>query len=212
MRGLYLRRRHDRPSGIWRGLGWALIVIGVLALAPPLGGLLFGGLVGIFGLVVGLIAVAVTITVVLTILGLTGAALAAPFVALVGAPYMMFRGFFVRCCPPWMSWQQDEDRVERRRPQQRSYYQDGLSGQSDRWSQPPAQRDPATEVLRQRYAAGELTQGDFQEHLIDLLKERYVGGKIDQTQYEQQLQVLVRPPSPERQLSPSSVQSDALQS
>ena len=70
----------------------------------------------------------------------------------------------------------------------------GGTGDHDRALQAASPGDPATGLLRQRYALGELTQEQFREHLVDLLKERYVSGKIDQGQYEDQLEVLLRPP------------------
>ena len=179
MKGRYMERRYHGHVGA-SVLGWSLIAIGVVALAPQLGGVLFGGLVGAFAIVVSLLAIALAVVIVLGVLGLTGVVLvAAPFVALVGLPVMALRALFRFCCPPYT------DARQRR---------ESATGRDAQPAQSPASQDAATEVLRQRYAAGQLSQGEFQGMLINLLKERYVAGKIDQNQYEKQLEVLLQPP------------------
>ena len=152
-------------------LGWSLIVVGVLA-GLVAAGVPFEVLIGAFGILVFLLAIALAGVIVLGVLGLTGAVLAAPFIALVGVPFMVLRAMFRPGGAPSMH----------------------ATGRDAPPAQSPASQDAATEVLRQRYAAGQLSQGEFQEALINLLKERYIAGKIDQRQYEQQLEVLLQPP------------------
>ena len=175
MKGRYMERRYHGHVGA-SVLGWALIAIGVVALAPQLGGVLFGGLVGAFAIVVPLLAIALAVVIVLGVLGLAGAVLAAPFVALVGVPVMLLRALFRSGGPTSIDAQHRRERA------------------APPVAQAPARQDAATEVLRQRYAAGQLSQGEFQGMLINLLKERYIAGKIDQRRYEQQLEVLLQPP------------------
>ena len=178
MKGRYMERRYHGHVGA-SVLGWALIAIGVVALAPQLGGVLFGGLVGAFAIVVPLLAIALVVVIVLGVLGLAGAVLAAPFVALVGLPVMALRALFRFCYPPHADARQRRERA---------------TGRDAPPVPAPASGDAATEILRQRYAAGQLSQGEFQGMLINLLKERYIAGKIDQSRYEQQLEVLLQPP------------------
>ena len=178
MKGRYMERRYHGHVGA-SVLGWSLIAIGVVALTPQLGGVLFGGLVGAFAIVVPLLAIALAVVIVLGVLGLAGAVLAAPFVALVGLPVMALRALFRFCYPPHADARQRRERA---------------TGRGAPPVQSPASQDAATEVLRQRYAAGQLSQGEFQGMLINLLKERYIAGKIDQNRYEQQLEVLLQPP------------------
>ena len=163
MKGRYVERRYHGHVGA-SVLGWSLIVVGVVA-GLVAAGVPFEGLIGAFGIVVFLLAIALAGVIVLGVLGLTGAVLAAPFVALVGVPVMVLRAMFRSGGAP-----------------------------SAPAAQSPASQDAATEVLRQRYAAGQLSQSEFQGMLINLLKERYIAGKIDQRQYEQQLEVLLQPP------------------
>ncbi|MAG35531.1 MAG: hypothetical protein CL878_04700 [Dehalococcoidia bacterium] len=187
MRGQYMERWHHGHMG--RPIvGWALIGIGVAALVTPLGGLLLGGFFGVFVVVVALMAVALAAAVTLGALGLAGAAIAAPFVALIGLPVMGMRAFFRYCCPPFTGGWHRRERSEWVSAGRRPQPEPELAAHS------PSRQDPATEVLRQRYAAGQLSQGEFQEALINLLKERYIAGKIDQDQYEKQLEVLLQPP------------------
>ncbi len=182
MRGRYMERWHYGPVGAGV-LGLSLIFIGAVALVSP--GLLFGGLVGAFAIVAVLFALGLALALTIGALGLAGAVLAAPFVALVSVPVMVLRALFRACCPPFTAAQQRREGagwVQRR-------------DESPAPAAPsPASRDAATEILRQRYAAGQLSQGEFQGMLINLLKERYIAGKIDQSQYEKQLEVLLQPP------------------
>ena len=169
MKSRHMERRyhgHIRTSV----LGWSLIAVGVVAGLVSVG-LTFDVLIGVFGILVFLFAMVI----VLGVLGLTGAVLAAPFVALVGVPVMLLRALFRSGGPPSIDMQR---RRERAAPP----------------AQSPASQDAATEILRQRYAAGQLSQSEFQGMLINLLKERYIAGKIDQSRYEQQLEVLLQPP------------------
>ena len=172
MKGRYMERRYHGHVGA-SVLGWSLIAVGVMAGLASVG-LSFNVLIGVFGILVFLFAMVV----VLGILGLTGAVLAAPFVALVGVPVMLLRALFRSGSPPSIDAQRRRERAAPPAPV----------------AQAPASQDAATEVLRQRYAAGQLSQGEFQGMLINLLKERYVAGKIDQNQYEKQLEVLLQPP------------------
>ena len=181
MKGRYMERRYHGHVGA-SVLGWSLIAIGVVALAPQLGGVLFGGLVGAFAIVVPLLAIALAVVIVLGVLGLAGAVLAAPFVALIGLPVMALRALFRFCYPPHTDARQRRERAT------------GRDAPPVPAAQSPASGDAATEILRQRYAAGQLSQGEFQGMLINLLKERYIAGKIDQHRYEQQLEVLLQPP------------------
>ncbi|MBI3979674.1 MAG: SHOCT domain-containing protein [Chloroflexi bacterium] len=43
------------------------------------------------------------------------------------------------------------------------------------------------EMLRERYAAGEITRQQYQEALVDVLKGRYVLGELDLAEYELRL-------------------------
>lgn len=43
------------------------------------------------------------------------------------------------------------------------------------------------EILRERYARGELTKQQYQEALVDLLQDRYVRGEIDLGEFETRL-------------------------
>lgn len=55
---------------------------------------------------------------------------------------------------------------------------------------------PAAEVLRERYARGELTREQYRETLVDILKDRYVRGEVDLESYEAQLGLVLREESP----------------
>ena len=176
MKGRYMERRRQGHVGT-PALGWSLIVVGVVA-ALLSAGMPFGALFGVIGIVLSLVITALVVALVLGILGLTGAVLAAPFVALVGVPVMLLRALFRSGGPKSIDAQHRRERATPPAPA----------------AQSPASGDAATEILRQRYAAGQLSQGEFQGMLINLLKERYIAGKIDQNQYEKQLEVLLQPP------------------
>ena len=184
MKGRYMERRHHGQFGT-SVLGWSLIVVGVAA-GLMSAGMTFGGLVGVIGIVVSLVIIALVVVLVLGALGLAGVAMAAPFVALVGVPVMVLRTLFRSCCPPFTEAQHRRERA--------AWVSTGRDAQPAPVAQSPASRDAATEILRQRYAAGQLSQGEFQGMLINLLKERYIAAKIDQSQYEKQLEVLLQPP------------------
>lgn len=47
------------------------------------------------------------------------------------------------------------------------------------------------EILRERYARGELTKQQYQEALVELLKERYVRGEVDLEEFETRLDGLL---------------------
>ena len=168
------RRRHGHVGT--PVLGWSLIVVGVVAALLSVG-MPFEALFGVIGIVLSLVIIALVVALVLGVLGLVGAAIAAPFVALVGVPVMVLRALFWSGGPPSTDARHRRERAAPAPP-----------------AQSPASQDAATEILRQRYAAGQLSQGEFQEALINLLKERYIAGKIDQSRYEQQLEVLLQPP------------------
>jgi uncharacterized membrane protein len=176
MKGRYMERRHHGQFGT-SVLGWSLIVGGVAA-GLMSAGMTFGGLVGVIGIVVSLVVIALVVVLVLGALGLAGVAMAAPFVALVGVPVMLLRALFRSGGSPSIDAQHRRERASPPAPV----------------AQSPASQDAATEILRQRYAAGQLSQGEFQGMLINLLKERYIAAKIDQSQYEKQLEVLLQPP------------------
>ena len=161
------RRRHGHVGT--PVLGWSLIVVGVVAALLSVG-MPFEALFGMIGIVLSLVIIALVVALVLGVLGLVSAAIAAPFVALVGVPVMVLRALFRSGGAPSMDARHRRERAA------------------------PASQDAATEILRQRYAAGQLSQREFQAALINLLKERYIAGKIDQHQYEQQLEVLLQPP------------------
>jgi uncharacterized membrane protein len=52
-----------------------------------------------------------------------------------------------------------------------------------------SERRPSSpeEVLRDRYARGELTRRAYREALVDVLKDRYVRGELDLEEYETRL-------------------------
>lgn len=56
-----------------------------------------------------------------------------------------------------------------------------------------AERRPHSpeEVLRHRYARGELTQRQYREALVDVLKDRYVRGELELAEYETRLSLLL---------------------
>ena len=184
MKGRYMERRHHGQFGT-SVLGWSLIVVGVVAgLASA--GMTFGGLVGVIGIVVSLVVIALVVVLVLGALGLAGVAMAAPFVALVGVPVMLLRALFRSGGSPSIDAQHRRERA--------AWVSTGRDAQPAPVAQSPASQDAATGILRQRYAAGQLSQSEFQGMLINLLKERYIAGKIDQDRYEKQLEVLLQPP------------------
>lgn len=49
----------------------------------------------------------------------------------------------------------------------------------------------AEDLLRERYARGELTQQQYREALVDALKDRYVRGEVDLEEYEARLALLL---------------------
>ncbi|MBI2940407.1 MAG: SHOCT domain-containing protein [Chloroflexi bacterium] len=51
-------------------------------------------------------------------------------------------------------------------------------------------RSPA-EILRERYARGELTRQQYQEALVDILKDHYVRGEIGLDEYQARLERLL---------------------
>lgn len=181
MKGRYMERRYHGHVGA-SVLGWSLIAIGVVA-GLLSAGMPFEALFGVIGIVLVLVITALVVALVLGALGLVGAAIAAPFVALVGVPVMVLRAMFRSGGPPSTDAQQRRERA--------AWSPTGRDAQP---AQSPASQDAATEILRQRYAAGQLSQSEFQGMLINLLKERYIAGKIGQSQYEQQLEVLLQPP------------------
>ena len=176
MKGRYMERRYHGHVGA-SVLGWSLIAIGVVA-GLLSAGMPFEALFGVIGIVLALVITALVVALVLGALGLVGAAIAAPFVALVGVPVMVLRAMFRSGGAPSMDAQHRRERAAPPAPA----------------AQSPASQDAATEILRRRYAAGQLSQSEFQGMLINLLKERYIAGKIGQSQYEQQLEVLLQPP------------------
>lgn len=52
----------------------------------------------------------------------------------------------------------------------------------------------SAEVLRERYARGDLTRQAYREALADVLKDRYVRGEIDLDDYEARVERLLREP------------------
>jgi hypothetical protein len=184
MKGRYMERWDHGHAGR-PILGWSLIVVGVAA-GLMSAGMSFEALFGVIGIVLSLVITALVVVLVLGALGLAGVAMAAPFVALVGVPVMVLRTLFRSCCPPFTEAQHRRERA--------AWVSTGRDAQPAPVAQSPASRDAATEILRQRYAAGQLSQGEFQGMLINLLKERYIAAKIDQSQYEKQLEVLLQPP------------------
>ena len=184
MKSRYMERWYHGHTGT-SVLGWSMIVVGVVVGLLSLG-LSIDGLVGAIGIVVSLVVIALVVVVVLGTLGLAGVVMAAPFVALIGFPVMVLRALFRSCCPPFTEAQHRRERA--------AWVSTGRDAQPAPVAQSPASRDAATEILRQRYAAGQLSQGEFQGMLINLLKERYIAAKIDQSQYEKQLEVLLQPP------------------
>lgn len=58
----------------------------------------------------------------------------------------------------------------------------------------PRPRAPE-QLLRTRYARGELTRRQYHDALLDVLKDRYVRGELDVEEYEERLRELRREPS-----------------
>lgn len=56
---------------------------------------------------------------------------------------------------------------------------------------PPPISGTPEEVLRQRYARGELTRDQYQEAIIELLKGRYVTGEMSLEEYEARVATLI---------------------
>jgi uncharacterized membrane protein len=56
-------------------------------------------------------------------------------------------------------------------------------------------RDTPVDVLRRRYASGEIGQTAFRRQLTDLLKERYVRGDLTLAEFESRVQHLYRDPA-----------------
>ena len=54
------------------------------------------------------------------------------------------------------------------------------------------------DVLRERYARGEIGWQAYQEALVNLLKDRYVRGELELAEYEQRLAQLLQPGLPHR--------------
>ena len=69
---------------------------------------------------------------------------------------------------------------------------DGLRDRHRAYSPPPpAIVGTPEEVLRQRYARGELTRDQYQEAIIELLKGRYVTGDLSLEDYETRVATLM---------------------
>lgn len=66
---------------------------------------------------------------------------------------------------------------------------------------PPAPRSPE-DLLRERYARGEIGRQQYLEALGDILKDRYIRGELDLNEYEARLDVLLQQPdkTPHREL------------
>jgi uncharacterized membrane protein len=62
---------------------------------------------------------------------------------------------------------------------------------------PQAERiqDSPVDVLRHRYAAGEIGQTEFRRQLVDLLKERYVRGDLTLAEFEVRVRHVLRDPA-----------------
>lgn len=65
---------------------------------------------------------------------------------------------------------------------------------TDRAARPPTPAPTPEEVLRTRYARGELTRDQYREVLVDVLKDRYVRGELDLGVYEAHLARLLEEP------------------
>ena len=76
-----------------------------------------------------------------------------------------------------------------------------LARAASRKIDPPPSYLSATpeEVLRQRFARGELTRDQYQESIIELLKGRYVTGELTLEDYETRVGTLIGD-SPQRRL------------
>jgi hypothetical protein len=55
--------------------------------------------------------------------------------------------------------------------------------------------DSPVEVLRRRYAAGEIGQTEFRTRLVELLKERYVRGDLTLSEYEARVSSVLLDPA-----------------
>ncbi len=66
------------------------------------------------------------------------------------------------------------------------------------WSRPKTHNAPPEspeEVLRLRYARGEINQAQYHEALIDMLKDRYIRGELTTTEFEARLRTLLTSPT-----------------
>lgn len=70
-----------------------------------------------------------------------------------------------------------------------------LAGGSPRSALVDARRDSPVDVLRRRYAAGEIGQSEFRQRLIGLLKERYVRGDLTIGEFESRVERVLRDPA-----------------
>jgi uncharacterized membrane protein len=65
---------------------------------------------------------------------------------------------------------------------------------------PSLRSEPSSpaQLLRLRYARGEITQRQFQDALVDLLKERYVSGELGLQEFEDELTRVLTDRTPAR--------------
>ena len=79
-----------------------------------------------------------------------------------------------------------------RAPRKRGKRSDNRGDREPRW-----EPDDATPVdlLRRRYAAGEIGQTAFRQQLTDLLKERYVRGDLTMAEFESRVRHLYQDPA-----------------
>ena len=54
---------------------------------------------------------------------------------------------------------------------------------------------PAEQLLRERYARGEIGRQSFQDALSDVLKDRYLRGELTSEEFEERVAALIKPSS-----------------
>lgn len=140
-----------------------------------LGPLSLVGLVGV--VVVGSLVLATVATVIMAVVSLVALVLSAGVAALLIGGSGWGAWYVTRRTIPWLAGKQRRGRRERR----------GRRLVDE--AQTPV------DLLRRRYAAGEIGQTAFRQGLVDLLKERYVGGELTLGEFESRVRHLYQDPA-----------------
>ncbi len=74
---------------------------------------------------------------------------------------------------------------------------------------PPRRQRTPEELVRDRYARGELGWPEYQEVLVSLLKDRYVRGELELSQYEERVSRLLDESVPEHKAAVARRQPDS---